>query len=338
MATILGLSIIISFVVAYFGLIFWIKKCRKVGLLWEDMNKFGKPKNVAASGGIIVLIAFSLGVLFYVAIRTFILKQTDSVDVQIFALLTTIIFLGLVGLVDDFLGWHHGGLSIKARILLAIVAAIPLMVINAGESAMAIPFLGTVNFGILYPLILIPLGIVATSTVYNFLAGFSGLEAGQGILVVGAMSYVSYLTGNNWLALIGLCMVAAIFGYWFFNKDPAKVFPGDSMTYAVGGLVGAMAIIGNFEKIAIIIFIPYIIEMVLKTWGRFDLHIGKFPQSFGIPQKDGSLLLPYKKVYGLTHFSILALSKVKKKVYLNDVVYFVHLIQIVFIALAFLFL
>jgi UDP-N-acetylglucosamine--dolichyl-phosphate N-acetylglucosaminephosphotransferase len=135
--------------------------------------------------------------------------------------------------------------------------------------------------------------------------------------------------------LIGLCMAASLLAFWIFNKTPAKVFPGDVLTYSVGALIGTMAILGNFEKIAVVIFIPFIIEMILKVRGGM-----KPPrkQSFGIPQKDGSLKLPYDKIYGLTHFSILVLSKFKKKVYENDVVYFIYLIQFIFIIIGLLML
>jgi len=331
----LPFAIVVSFIVTFFGLTSWIVKCRKVNLVWEDMNKFGKPKNVAGSGGIVVLIGFLFGVLFYIAIRTYITGRVDNVTLSIFSLLTVITIAGITGLVDDFLGWHRGGLSAKVRILLAFTAAIPLIVINAGESAVNLPILGNVNLGWVYPLILIPVGIAATTTVYNFLAGFNGLEAGLGVMVIGFLSYVSYITGSAWLAVIGLCMVAALIAFWIFNKTPAKVFPGDVLTYSVGALIGAMAILGNFEKIAFVVFIPFIIEMILKVRGGM-----KPPrkQSFGIPQKDGSLKLPYEKIYGLTHFSIWFLSKFKKKIYENDVVYFVYLIQFIFIIIGLLML
>jgi len=328
-------AVIVSFVVTFFGLISWIKKCQKVGLLWEDMNKFGKPKNVAGSGGIVVLIGFLFGALLYLAIRTFLTGRLDIVTLNIFSLLTVITIAGITGLVDDFLGWHHGGLSAKVRIVLAFAAAIPLIVINAGESAISVPFFGSVNLGWFYPLVLIPVGIGATTTVYNFLAGFNGLEAGLGVLVLGSLSYVSYVSGSAWLGLIGLCMAASLLAFWIFNKTPAKVFPGDVLTYSVGALIGTMAILGNFEKIAVVIFIPFIIEMILKVRGGM-----KPPrkQSFGIPQKDGSLKLPYDKIYGLTHFSIWFLSNFKKKVYENDVVYFIYLIQFIFIIIGLLML
>jgi len=331
----LPLAVVVSFVVSFLGLKSWIKKCNKVNLLWEDMNKFGKPKNVAGSGGIIVLIGFLIGALVYIAIRTFATGRVDLVTLYIFSLLTVITIAGITGLVDDFLGWHHGGLSAKVRILLAFVAAIPLVVINAGESSINLLLLGTVNLGLLYPLILIPVGIAATTTVYNFLAGFNGLEAGLGVMVISFLSFVAYVNNSAWLAMVGLCMVAALIAFWIFNKTPAKVFPGDVLTYSVGALIGTMAILGNFERVAIIVFVPFIVEMILKIRGGM-----KPPrkQSFGIPQKDGSLKLPYSKIYGLTHFSIWFLSKFKKKVYENDVVYFIYLIQFIFIIIGLLML
>jgi UDP-N-acetylglucosamine--dolichyl-phosphate N-acetylglucosaminephosphotransferase len=332
MSPILSLAIVVSFLVTFLGLASWIKKCKKVGLLWEDMNKFGKPKNVAGSGGIVVLIGFLIGVLTYVAFKTFIIGDGDSVSVQIFALLSVVSIAGISGLVDDFLGWHHGGLSAKVRLGLAVMASIPLIVINAGESSIALPFFGSVNLGLFFPLVLIPVAITATTTVYNFLAGFNGLEAGQGILVIGFLSYVAYINNVAWLSVVGLCMVVSLFAFWLFNKNPAQVFPGDVLTYSVGALIGTMAILGNFERIAFVVFIPYIIEMILKTRGGM-----KPPrkQSFGIPQKDGSLELPYDKIYGLTHFSIWLLLKFKKKVYENDVTYLIYIIQIIFILIAF---
>ncbi len=332
--SILIISLLISLVSCWVVMPIWIRKCKQTGLLWEDMNKAGHPKNVASSGGIVVVMAFLLGALSYVAIRTFLFRDLSSVNVEIFALMATILILAIVGLVDDLLGWHHGGLSVKVRLILTFFASVPLVVIHAGVSEVTLPILGSVNLGLFYPLILIPLGIMATTTVYNFLAGFNGLEAGQGILILTFLSYVAYMTGNSWLALIGLCMVFSLIAFWAYNKNPAKVFPGDILTYAIGAIIGVMAILGNFERIAFIVFIPYIIEMILKVSGRIALK-GKFPHSFGIPNKDKSLEMPYGRIYGLTHFSIWFLKKIKNKVYENDVVYLIHAIQIIFILIAF---
>jgi len=328
MEWLLLISVAVSFLLTVLIMPKWIKTCRKIGLVWEDMNKFGHPKNVAASGGVIVVMSFVLGVMTYVALKTFVFGgQVRSLE--IFALLSVILILGIVGLTDDLLGWKHRGLSMRLRLLLAAAASIPLVVINAGVHSMSLPFFGLVNFGILYPLVLIPVAVVGVSTTYNFLAGFNGLEAGQGILVVGFLSFVAYATGSPWLAVVGLCMVGALAGFYIFNKVPAKVFPGDIVTYSIGALIAGMAILGNFEKIAFVVFIPYIIEVILKSRGRLEKH------SFGKPRKDGTLEMPYDKIYGLEHLAIKILGKGATE---KKVTYLIHAFQILFILIAFLML
>ena len=326
------LTIFLSFFIAFLVLPFWIKKCKQVGLLWNDMNKYGHPKNVASSGGIVVVLAFILGVLIYIAIKTFIIGDGAEMSLQVFSLLCVILILSLIGLVDDLLGWVHGGLSVRSRILLAFFAAIPLVVINAGTSTMALPFIGAINWGLWYPLVLVPLGIAGCATTYNFIAGMNGLEASQGMILLSALAYVSYISGSAWLSVVALCMVAALFAFWIFNKYPAKVFPGDIMTYSIGALIAGIAILGNIEKIAIFFFIPYIIEVVLKLRGKLKVH------SFGIPQKDRSLEMPRKKVYGLEHLAIKIMKKIKpsKKAYEKEVVYLINGFQILVILIGLL--
>ena len=322
-------SLVISFVLTFLTIPFWIKKAGKAGLVWEDMNKPGKPKKIVGSGGVVVVMAFVIGVLYYIATRTFFFRE-PIISLEIFALLSVVLIFTMIGIIDDLFGWKNKGLSIRSRLLLAIVASIPLVVINAGSSIVHLPFLGVINLGILYPLFFIPLGIVGAATTYNFLAGYNGLEAGQGILILGFLSFVAYLTGTPWLGIVGLTMVAALAGFLFYNKYPAKVFPGDSLTWAIGAMIAGMAILGNFERIAIFVFIPYIIEVGLKLRGSLK------KQSFGKPNKDKSLELPYSKIYGLEHLAIYVLKRIKssKKVYEKEIVYLIHGFQIFIIILA----
>jgi len=330
MEPLLFLSIIFSFIITIIFLIYWIKKSNQIGLVWRDMNKVSKEK-VGGSGGLAVVLGFIMGVLVYIAIQTFYFNSSYNL-VEIFSLTTAILLLGGIGIIDDLLGWQHGGLSIRSRLIMVLFAAIPLMVINAGNSHIYIPYFGSTNVGILYPLLFIPIGIIGASTTFNFLAGYNGLEAGQGILILSALAMLSYLNGQTWLTLISLCMIVSLFGFLFFNKYPSKVFPGDVLTYPVGGLIAIMAILGNFELFTVFIFIPYIIETGLKLRGRLKKY------SFGEPQKDGSLKNKYNKIYGLEHFAIYIIEQIKesKKAYEWEVVLFVHTIQLIFIILAFL--
>ena len=320
---ILIFPILLSFVFALYGVPKWIKKCRQTGLLWEDMNKYGFPQNVAGSGGFVVATSFIFGVLSYIAIRTFLIGSPDGTNIEIFALLSVVLILTLIGITDDFLGWKYKGLTRRFRLFSALFASIPLVVINAGISTINFPFVGNLNLGLIYPLFFVPIGVTGAATAYNMLAGFNGLEAGQGIIILSALSFVAYKTGTTWLALVGLIMIAPLLVFYYYNKYPAKVFPGDSLTWTIGALIAVMAILGNFEKIAVFMFLPYIAEVFIKSRGRLKKY------SLVKPNKDGSLRLPYRKVYSMTHLSLLILSGFKKKVYEKDVVYLIFALQIV---------
>lgn len=317
-------TILISFFVTFLLMPFWIKKAKQIDLIWENMNKMNKERNLAGSGGVIAILGTLIGIFLYIAIRTFYFKSTDGDLVQIFAIISSLSLVAGVGLIDDLFGWKRGGLSIRSRLILTLFSAIPLMVINAGNATVF-----GINIGILYPLLAIPIGVVGATTTYNFLAGYNGLEARQGILILSALAFVAYLHGESWLSLIALIMVAALFGFYIFNRYPAKVLPGDILTYSIGIMIAAIAILGGLELIAILFFIPYIIETILKSRGKLKKY------SFGKPNEDGSLDLAYDKIYGLEHLAIKILKKIKPshKVYEKDVVNLINGFQLIIIIL-----
>ena len=323
MGILLIMILLLSFLITFLFTPIWIKKAKKVGLAGKDMNKVG-GKEVAEAGGVAVLFGFILGILSYVAIKTFYLKDMSNL-IEIFTLLSVILIISLIGLIDDILGWKIG-LNKKTRIFFLIFAAIPLVVINAGESTMM-----GIDFGLFYPLFFIPLGIVGASATFNFLAGYNGLETSQGILILSAMALVTLFTKNSWLSLISMIMVVCLIAFYIFNKCPSKVFPGDVLTYSVGALIATIAILGNIEKIAVFFFIPYILETGLKLKGKLK------KESFARVNKDGSLEMPYKKIYGLEHLAIYVLKKIKpnKKAYEKEVVFMINGFQILIIILGF---
>ncbi len=323
----LTIPLLASFFIVLFLTPFWIRKAKQIGLVWKDMNKLAKEK-VAGSGGIVVLLGFVISVFIFVAYRTFYLNDITHM-VEIIALTSVALLVGGIGFIDDLFGWQHGGLSKRSRLIMVLIAAIPLMAINAGKHSMSLPFLGTISFGLLYPLVLIPIGIIGATVTFNFLAGMNGLEAGQGVIIISALSLVAFLTGNSWLAVIGFCMVFALLAFLFFNCVPAKVFPGDVLTYSVGSLIAMMSILGNFEKVAVFFFIPYILEVMLKSRGGLVKH------SFGKPNKDGSLSLLHNKIYGTTHLSIWLMQKLGIKPTERKVVCSIWLFQILIIILGF---
>jgi UDP-N-acetylglucosamine--dolichyl-phosphate N-acetylglucosaminephosphotransferase len=311
MNPLLLIAIALSFVVTLFLASRWIPVARKTGLVGKDMNKPAQPE-VAEMGGVAVMGGVLGGLLFYIALNTFVLDQVDF-NLTLFATMSTILIITFVGIIDDFLGWKMG-LSQLQKPLLTIPAALPMMVINAGHSSIALPLVGDVNLGILYPLLLVPIGIVGASNGFNILAGFNGLEAGMGAVILGAISLVAYLTGSSYVAMVGAIGVAALLAFLMFNWYPAKIFPGNALTYMVGALIGCVTILANVEKLALVLFIPYFLDFVLKARSRMKA------ETFAKVSSDGSMSKPYEKIYSITHLSVVVLSRVKRKVYERDVV------------------
>jgi len=325
---------ILSFVLAFFvslGLTKWwitLSKEHKE-MLQPDMNKYKSKPTISKAGGLAVTIAITLSVLVYIFFKTFILHSPTH-EVEVLSITITLLLACFIGFIDDIFGWGKSAITGYKKILMTIPIAIPLMVINAGQSAMALPFLGTIDFGIIYPLVIVPLAIIGTTNGFNLLAGFNGMEAGLGVVAFAGLGVIAYLTSQLWLVLIAGIIISALLGFLIFNKNPAKIFPGNTLTYILGGLFGSLAIIGNMEKPALIIFIPFILEGFLKLRSRFKAW------NFGIPNKDNSLEPRYKKNYSLTHIALRVLKKIKpsRKVYENDITFFIILLEIILIAIA----
>jgi len=137
------IPILSSFFITLFLLPIWIRKIRNLGLVWEDMNKISKDK-IPGFGGLVVVLGFVIGILIFVGYRIFVLKN-DFYLIEILSLLNVILILAGIGLIDDLFGWKKGGLKRKHRIVLVLIAAIPLMAINAGKSEMIFPFFGRID-------------------------------------------------------------------------------------------------------------------------------------------------------------------------------------------------
>jgi UDP-N-acetylglucosamine--dolichyl-phosphate N-acetylglucosaminephosphotransferase len=328
----------IILLVSFFGTVFltkkWIKSAKAAKLEGKDMNKPDKPL-IPRSGGLIVAIVVCFSVLFYVFLKTFaMLGAPQSNVVEAFAISSTILLAGFIGFVDDILGWKTG-LSQLQKIFLTIPIALPLTVLNVNTTIMTIPFLGQVDFGLLYPLVIVPLGIIGATNGFNLLAGYNGLEASMGLVIFATFGVTSIIVGRLWIALVCMIVYASLLGFLAFNWHPAKVFPGNSFSYAIGALIGTLAILGSMERIAVWLFMLYILEILLYMRARLIDKAGDV-QAFAKVNEDGSLELPYEHIYDTTHLAIWVLKKLKTKVYEKDVVLFIVAVQSVIAVLGLL--
>jgi UDP-N-acetylglucosamine--dolichyl-phosphate N-acetylglucosaminephosphotransferase len=226
----------------------------------------------------------------------------------------------MIGMTDDMLGWQLG-LRQREKLLLTFLVPVPLMVVNAGHSVMKFPFLGYIEFGLLYPLLIIPIGIIGTTNGFNMLAGYNGLEAGMGVIILSAMGYLAWQVGAVPVVVICLCLVAALLAFLIFNRYPSKVFPGDVLTYPLGASIAIVAILANLERFAAMLFFPYYVELLLKARGRFR------PEWPAKVLEDGSLAIR-DKCYSVPHLTISVLRAIKGRAYEYEVVLFVLAVEV----------
>jgi UDP-N-acetylglucosamine--dolichyl-phosphate N-acetylglucosaminephosphotransferase len=322
-----GLILLFSFGVTVFLTKKWIKSAESAQLVGKDMNKPDRPL-IPRSGGLIVAIVICFSLLFYIFLKTFSVLGTPSTNVvEVFAISSTILLAGFIGFIDDILGWKTG-LTQLQKLVLTVPIALPLTVLNVNQTVMVLPFLGSVDLGNLYPLFIVPLGVIGATNGFNLLAGYNGLEAGMGLVIFATFGFTGLLVGKLWIALIALIVYASLLAFLAFNWYPAKIFPGNSFTYAIGAMIATLAILGNMETIAVWLFIPYYLEILLYLRARFIDNMGDV-QAFAKTNEDGSLDLPYSRIYDTTHLAIWVLKKVKAKVYERDVVLFVILVQLI---------
>ncbi len=323
-----------TFVATLFLTKMWIRVAKAFGLTGKDLNKW-QGKQVAEAGGISVIFSVVFGLFFYIFLKTFLL-QTETHFVEILAIAVILLLAGFIGFLDDVLGWKKG-LKQWQKPLLTIPIALPLAVLNAGHSVMNVPFFGNIDFGLLYPLVIVPLAIVGAANGYNMLAGYNGLEAGLGSVILATLGIVSVIHQNYWLALVAFIMVSALVAFLCFNWVPAKVFPGNSLTYGVGSLIAVIAILGDMEKLALFLFIPFFVDALLYFRARFIDHAGDV-QAFGKPNKDGTIDAPYDKIYDSAHIAIKLQKKLLGKATEKGVTKIIILAEIILAALGFVFI
>jgi UDP-N-acetylglucosamine--dolichyl-phosphate N-acetylglucosaminephosphotransferase len=295
----------LSFLITYLMVPYFNKFMLSARIIGHDIMKKSKPV-VADMGGPGVVSGFLIGVFYFIGAEIFFPPRLPGI-VYILASLNTILIITLIGIFDTltvlvkrregtgvFEQFKKIGLPRWLYFFIPVPAAVPLMAVNAGISKMNFPFIGTVELGMVYPLVLIPLAVLCCCNATNFLAGFNGLEAGMGIILLLSLGFYAYLQGQSNSAMLSICFAAALLSFLKYNWYPAKVFPGD-LNYTIGAVFVSATVIGNMEKFAILCFTPYIIEAFLKAASRFEA------ESYGVLQPDGTLKPRSKKIRGLTH-------------------------------------
>lgn len=278
---------VITFIFTLLATPWFIPKLRKKGLMGKDMNKSGDV-NIAEMGGLPIIAGFLVGMLLAISLTTFkIIPETLDLTLML-AALSTILATALIGVIDDLIL-----ISQKVKAVLPVFAALPLIAVKAGVTSMTLPFFGDIDFGLLYPLFIIPIAITGAANATNMLAGFNGVEAGLGVIMSTTVGVIALGLGRMEAAIISFSMAAALMAFLHYNWHPAKILIGDVGTLSIGAVLATSVIIGDIEQAGAILILPFFLELYLKARGRFQMQ--SWCQRVG-----DKLICPDKKeIYGI---------------------------------------
>lgn len=241
----------------------------------EHLKKAGTP----TMGGLMIILSFLAASLF------FLMGNTEGL-----MLVFVTVGYGIIGFCDDYIKVTKKrslGLrayqKIIAQLIITTVFVVYLMKNNAAyfqvnsPTMVLIPFANgfSIDLGILYiPFVyFIMLGSVNG---VNLTDGLDGLASGVTVLVATFFLFMAWAAGSSILPITGAA-VGSLLGFLLFNSYPARVIMGDTGSLALGGFVGAVALILKMPIFLGIVGIIYVIESlsVIIQVGYFKMTKGQ---------------------------------------------------------------
>lgn len=246
-----------------------IRKEESARLYELHSNKQDTP----TMGGIFILLAVVLSTLLW----------ADPVNRYIHLALLCTLWLGVTGFIDDYLKHirrKSKGLTAAAKftsqIILGLIFGTILYLAPQNNTRLDIPFLKdfSIDLGVFY-IVFVILVITGSSNAVNLTDGLDGLAAGNVImaaLAFGVLSYVSghvkissyllipYFEGSGELAVFCASLFGAGLGFLWFNCYPASIFMGDVGSLALGGALGAVALLIKKELLLVVVGGIFVLE------------------------------------------------------------------------------
>ncbi|NJE05271.1 UDP-N-acetylglucosamine--dolichyl-phosphate N-acetylglucosaminephosphotransferase [Thermococcus sp. M36] len=238
-------------------------RMREAGVTGRDIHKPDQPE-VPEMGGLALLIALPI------ALSQF-MDTTMAKAVAIFLL------FGLVGIVDDLTRLRQ-----LHKVVLSLLVSVPAAFIGVPQSVYVLGH--SVNLGALYPLLVV-LFVTGSANLVNMLAGFNGLEVGTSAI---ALAVLAAITEGD-ARLLALAGLGVSLGFLWWNRYPARVFPGDTGTLSLGALIGVVGVVGKVEVYTAVLLLPHFLDFAIKATGvRFGVR--KHGRTTVLP--DGTLRAP----------------------------------------------
>ena len=213
----------------------------------------------------------TMGGLIFI-ISTFItmlaLLVTNRINYTSNLSIVLIVFIGhgLIGFMDDYLSIKkkdNEGLTTYQKLFLQVLIAIAFFYIymkNGGQTNFTVGTLHIdIEMGFVYGLFIL-LILVGSTNAVNLTDGLDGLAGGLSAIAFVAFALISLMVGYEDLGIFSLVLCGSITGFLIYNTYPAKVFMGDTGSLALGGAMGAIAVLTHRELTLIVVAGVFVIE------------------------------------------------------------------------------
>lgn len=226
-------------------------------------------------GGLLILSALIFSTLLW--------ARPDNPYVWVVLMVTAA--FGLLGFADDYAKvtkQNTKGVSSRVRLVAGFVIAALAGYITtrlhpvemSGQLALPVFKNTLINLSILY----VPFAmfvIVGAANAVNFTDGLDGLAVMPVMIAAGTFGIISYFVGNaNFAEYLGLhfipgsgeivifcaALIGGGLGFLWYNAPPAAVFMGDTGSLALGGALGAIAIVTKHEIVLAIVGGLFVVE------------------------------------------------------------------------------
>ena len=222
----------------------------------SHMHKKGTP----TMGGI----SFIISIIISLVIAMFL--DSENMKYYFLFIYTTISF-SIIGYIDDMLivvKKKNDGLAPRKKLMLQILFSIIFYVlvtfIYKDINYIHIPvFDYKLNISYLY-LIFVVFWQTGFSNAVNLTDGLDGLATSVTIITTSTFALLAYKENNFPVLVFCLTIVGALIGFLLFNRNPAKIFMGDTGSLALGGILAAISVILHKEIVFLFIGLVYILE------------------------------------------------------------------------------
>lgn len=202
-------------------------------------------------GGIALFFSFLAGLLTLLALPDSLLppSQDPKEIVRLVGLLIGLIFVFIVGLIDDWREMRPG-----PQLVCQLIAS--------GIAYVFLIFIERVNNPLTNEVVIFPWPVILLFTVFwitgmmntvNWLDGLDGLAAGVTAIACAILAIHMYREGQYSVALLPLALLGTTLGFLPYNFHPARVFMGSSGSFTLGFALGTLGIIAGAKMATILL-------------------------------------------------------------------------------------